>query len=165
MPVKITRQRGRPSAVEKALTEWAFVLAKELEFAQMDLDFVATGNSLNYEVQITKTNQVKLLWADYLKYSVAGRGRKSGGGFPPLSVIAEWIEVKGIPVPDGMSLNSFAYLIARKQQEEGNLVYRERRTGIPLDMLIEESFDMIADQMAFDIAVQSADQILKRVYK
>jgi len=165
MPIKITRQRGRPSAIENELLRWGFVLAKEIEDSQKTLDFVSSGDSLNeYEVSIKKKNEVEILMSDYLKYSMAGRGRHPGGGMAPISEIVDWIETKGITVPeDFRTIESFAWAIAKKQQAEGNKVHRNQRPGIPIEMFIVESFEMVSNEMAFNIANAAADEMLKNI--
>ena len=164
MPVKRIRPVGRPSFTEVALLDWAFVVAKDIEAAQQDLEFIATGDSLDeYEVEITKKNQIEIRAADYLKFSMGNRGRQPGGKMPPIQVILDWIEVKGIVPDDDMSVNSLAFLIARKQQQEGNLVYRKQRPGIPIELIIDDSWDMIADQLAFDVATAAADLMMEEI--
>jgi hypothetical protein len=164
MPVARIRPPGRPSEAERQLYEWAFVLGKEIEMAQQDLRFVASGDSLkDYAVVIAKKNTIHLLMADYIKYSISGRGRRPGGKMAPLNSIIRWIEQKGIAFTG--SIKSLAYLIARKQQKEGNAVYRGERPGIPLEMLIDESFDMISNQIAFNVANDAANRLVKRIMK
>ena len=164
MSVKRIRPQGRPSAAEVAILDWGYLVAKEIETYQRDGDFVASGDSLDsYEVEITKKNQVEIRMADYVKFSVAGRGRHPGGGFPPVNDIVDWIETKGIQVPDEMTLEGFAFIIARKQFEEGNLVYRGDRPGIPVDLIIAESFDRIGNQIAFDVAVDASKQLTDHI--
>ena len=165
MAIKVTRPAGRPSYVEAALVDWAYKVATELANAQIDLGFEAYGDAAqSYEVEITKKNQVSIYWAEYLKYSVAGRGRHPGGAMPPINDIVDWLDVKGITPDDNkMSINSLAYLIARKQQQEGNQVYRGERPGIPVDRIITESFDDIANEIAFNVAVGAADELIKNI--
>jgi len=180
MSVKRSRPPGRPSAAELALYEWAFIVAKDIELYQQELDFVASGDSLNeYEVSITKKNQIDIYWSNYLKYSTSGRGRKPGGDRAPISVLADWLKVKGITPPDdfwpktnrtktGLSMkdraiNSFAAAIAVSQQRDGNQVHKGRRPGIPVELIINESFDTIANKIAFDVATAAADKFVKDI--
>ena len=182
MSVKRIRPVGRPTFIEVALLDWAFAVAKDIELTQQDLNFVASGESLNqYEAQIIKRNRVVINWADYLKYSVSGRGRKPGGGRAPISVIADWLVEKGISPPEdfwpktnktktGLSreqraINNFAAAISVAQQQRGNQVHKGQRAGIPIDLIIDNSFDAIADQMAFDIARGAADELIKNINK
>ena len=163
MSVKRSRPPGRPSHAERALWNWAFEVAKDLELYQQELDFVASGASLDmYEVAITKKNQVSLSWADYLKYSTAGRGRKPGGGMAPIEAIVDWLKVKGIQPEEG-TIEGMAWAIAKKQQQEGNYVHRGKRPGLPVELVINESFDRIGDQLAFEVAQGVADDFIKNI--
>lgn len=162
MPVKVIRPVGRPSFIEVELLNWGKYVATKMEQEQRAQDFIATGDSLDtYEVEVVKRNQVEIRMADYLKYSIEGRGRKPGGKMAPLSAILDWIEVKGIQPQEGTSLNSLAFLIARKQRDEGNLVHRNERLGIPIDMILAESWDQFSDQLAYGVALGAAEAMVK----
>jgi hypothetical protein len=164
MAIQVKRPRGRPTFTEVALVDWAFLVATELANAQVDLGFEATGDaSQSYEVEIVGKNKVSIYWAEYLKFSVAGRGRKPGGGMAPINEIVDWLEVKGIEPDDDKSIRSLAFAIAKKQQAEGNQVYRGERPGIPVDLIIQESFDNIADELAFKVAVAASELLIKNI--
>jgi hypothetical protein len=158
---RITRQVGRPSTVEAAIADWAQGVAEAMITEQQARDFVATGQSLDaYQVVVTKPDTVELLTADYLRFSVEGR---PPGGFPPLAAIADWIQVKGIQAP-GITLNSLAFLIARKIANEGNAVWRGDRQGIPMQEIIEESFYDTMPQAATRIAIEASNRMLASMY-
>jgi len=166
MAVKIKRLVGRPTATEAALVLWGDAILSAFKESQEELDFVASGNSLeSYGVTVTKRNTVALQMDEYLKYSIAGRGRQPGGLMPPINIIAQWLVKKGIASSGDKDLNSRAYLIARKQRDEGNQVYRGDRPGIPMDLIISESFDTISDPAAQDIAIELLDNLVKNVKK
>lgn len=154
MSVKVTRSVGRPTKVEEGLADWAIRVAEEMQAEQEAKDFVASGRSLrSYEVVITQ-NTVELLWASYLRFSLEGVGRRPGS-YPPINAIVQWLKQKKIK-PEGMSLNGLAFIIARKMAEEGNLVFRKKRSGIDLDDIIENSWDVISDEMALEVAQEAA---------
>jgi hypothetical protein len=164
MSIAVQRKVGRPTAIETELVNWAVVVAEQIQEQQRGLDFVASGDSLaDYGVVISQRNVVEIVIADYLKYSVAGRGRQPGGGFPPVNAIVDWLETKGIEPPDDMSLESFAFIIARKQQREGNTVFRGGRPGIPVDLIIAESFDDIKSEMSFNVAAAAAAELVANI--
>jgi hypothetical protein len=151
--------RGRPTATERALADWAFAVAEGMEEEQEGRDFVATGESLrDYEVIVAKPNEIHLETAPYIRFSVEGR---PPGGFPPLNMIADWIEVKPLPIPIGYTLNGFAYVIARRIATEGNAVWRGDRAGIPMQEIIERSFDDAMEENATLIAIEASNKILK----
>lgn len=162
--VKVYRQVGRPSKIEEALATWATYIAVVTQYYQQSLDFVATGSSLDEYAVIIKKNNVQLIMADYIKYQMEGRGRQPGGGMAPIKDLVEWLEVKGIkPDDEDMSLQSLAYLIARKQQREGNAVYRGEREGIPIEDIIQQSFDEIKNEVAEEIALQVATEVFANI--
>lgn len=156
---RISFEVGRPTQIERALADWAFEVAMRMHHEQVARDFVATGQSLDeYEVVVTKPNTVELQTADYIRFSVEGR---PPGGFPPLNVFVEWIQVKPIPIPAGYTLNGLAYVMARKQANEGNMVWRGERPGIPMQEIIEESFDDEMPEQATMLAIEASNRILK----
>lgn len=57
----------------------------------------------------------RMLYAEVLEV-----GRKPGK-MPPVDVIKEWIQIKQIPPPQGVSLDQFAFMIARKIGKKGTL--------------------------------------------
>jgi hypothetical protein len=57
---------------------------------------------------------------DYIQFLENGR---RPGKRPPTSVIRQWIDDKGI-IPDGISKDSLAFLIARRMGEEGSTIYQ-----------------------------------------
>ena len=164
MSIKITRQVGRPSNIERALVDWGYIILSGIKAEQEDLDFVASGDSLdNYEVRIIKKNKIVIGMSDYLKYSVSTRGRRPGGGMAPIAVIVEWLEAKGIPAPEDMSLTSFAWAIAKKQQKDGNRVYRHERVGIDVERILADSFDLIKPGIWQLIAEGTANQFVTNI--
>jgi hypothetical protein len=74
----------------------------------------------------------KMLGMDYTYYLEHGRGpsrkKGKGGGRSLREIIREWIDVKGI-VPDGISKDSLAFLIARKIHIQGIRVPNQFNRG------------------------------------
>jgi len=77
------------------------------------------ANSIEYQVreqdftyQLVRT---MLKYGDYVDQGI-GRGP---GKQPPVQPLIEWIKFKRIPTPTGMSVESFAFLIARKIGKQG----------------------------------------------
>lgn len=111
--------------VEKVLNE--FVNA----FSELYKDELskhrATGNLIeSIKIEIDNKSSIydiEMSLASYWKYVENGRG---SGKMPPIDSIIEWIRVKQIiPQPDRNgkipSINSLAYLIARKIGKEGTM--------------------------------------------
>ena len=66
----------------------------------------------DYEFQLVRT---MLKYGDYVDQGI-GRGP---GRMPPVKEIMEWIQLKRIPVPSSMTLEAFAFVVARKIGREG----------------------------------------------
>jgi len=66
----------------------------------------------NYEYDLVRT---MLKYGEYVDKGI-GRGP---GRMPPVREIMEWIQLKRIPVPASMTIESFAFVIARKIGREG----------------------------------------------
>ena len=172
MPVTVTRNTGRPSAVETALTSWAVQVLEDMESAQVALGFVASGRSMDeYEVVVSKPNEVNLLTASYMRFNITGRGP---GKAPPLmpadrgkaglmSILVPWLDLKNIGNYEDRK--SIAYLIGRKQAEQGNAVYRGERSGIPMFTIINDSFDEIMDPAVLAAADFAATAMLEVFYE
>ena len=156
MSVKVTRNVGRPTKVEEGLVDWGVRVAEEMQDQQIAKDFVASGRSLKqYEVVIAKPNVVDILWASYLQFSLEGVGRQPGS-YPPINAIVQWLIDKKIKPSKKQTLNSLAFVIARKMAEEGNMVFRGKRSGIDLDDILENSWYDIKDEMALEVAQEAA---------
>ena len=157
MSVKITRRVGRPTNAEKILTLWGVEVAEGMKEAQIAIDAVASGASLEaYEV-LVKRNDIEVLIAEYVSFLIVGRGP---GGFPPPEDIVEWIQARGI-VPEDMTLNQLAFLIGRKIAERGTDIYEGTAPGIPLDQIVETAFDKIESEAEFLLAVQANEDLKK----
>lgn len=77
------------------------------------------SNSINYTVQRNGTTyslvRSMLKYGDYVDQGI-GRGP---GRMPPVRDIMEWIQMKRIPVPTGMTLESFSYVISKSIGKKG----------------------------------------------
>lgn len=77
------------------------------------------GNSITYEVRQNQYEydliRTMLKYGDYVDQGI-GRGP---GKQPPVTAIIEWLQFKRIPVPTSMSIEAFAFIIARKIGERG----------------------------------------------
>ena len=79
----------------------------------------ALSNSIQYEVREQDyTYQLVRTMLKYGDYVDQGIGRRPGK-MPPVKPLIDWIRFKSIPVPTGMSVEAFAFLIARKIGKQG----------------------------------------------
>lgn len=79
----------------------------------------ALANSISYDV---RTDQFSYeLVRTMLTYGIfvdQGDGRRPGKR-PPVTPIIEWLKAKKIPIPSGLKIEQFAFIIARKIGKEG----------------------------------------------
>lgn len=80
------------------------------------------AKSIRYEV--TNGTVLSFYGNDYIQYLENGRGpTKNGGNGAVKRAIRQWIDDKGI-IPDGISKDSLAFLIARRIHQEGSTIYQ-----------------------------------------
>ena len=171
MAIRITgRTRGRPSAGQKALTDFAQEVGIDMQSAQIEAtpyEFDDTGNAYkSYQVEVQAPNKVTLSFARYLMTSIKGIGREPGKGVPYKpelglnNILQKWVKRKGLATKES-EINSIAYLINRKMKNEGNAVYRGDREGIDLAEIINAAFDKRGDDIGQDMAEVTAENIKK----
>lgn len=77
------------------------------------------GNSIQYKVEQRdyEYNLVRTMfkYGDYVDQGI-GRGP---GRIPPVREIMEWVQMKKIPVPTGLTIESFAFAIAKNIGKKG----------------------------------------------
>ena len=108
--------------IEEALLRVGEELKKAMTQQLADNNSRVTGNLANsityevrqrdYEYQLVRT---MLKYGNYVDQGI-GRGP---GRMPPVKEIMEWIQLKKIPVPSSLTIESFAFAIARKIGREG----------------------------------------------
>jgi hypothetical protein len=85
------------------------------------------ANSFKYEIL---TDEFVIWGVDYVKYFEDGRGatKNKAKSTPTLQErILQWIKVKPIPIWEGYTQESMAYVIARKIHKEGVSWYRSKK--------------------------------------
>lgn len=104
------------------------------------------ANSVRYEV--TNLGETLKVYAeDYIDYLVYGR---SPGKFPPKEPILKWISDKGI-TPDGISVNSLAYLIQRKIAQKGTTIFEQGGSDLLSGILTDEYVVEMKDKLQSEI--------------
>lgn len=155
--IKIER-KGKVTTQIKALEKWAVAVGEAMQAEQIAKDFLASGESLDSYFVSSSTKSVVLSMAGYLQTSLEGVGRKPGT-MPPVSAIADWVELKGIAT-DEKSIRSIAWAISIKLRDDGNQVYQRKREGIDLENIILESFNEVADDIGMQVAIDAADKLV-----
>lgn len=155
--VLVVRGAGRPTAWQEANTAWAVAIANEVQRQQVEKGFVATGDSLDeYIVRVLKS-EVNVTMAHYIAYLTKGTGRMPGT-MPPVDVIATWIKVKGIEPEEG-SIEDLAWAIAKKMEQEGNVVYQHPNKGIDLMGAIDQAWREEANSIGLIVANRAAEDL------
>jgi len=77
------------------------------------------AKSIDYEVRVQNFDyQLVRTMLTYGIFVDQGDGRRPGTP-PPVKPLIDWIKFKKIPVPQGMSVESFAFAIAKKIGKQG----------------------------------------------
>tara|TARA_R100001530_G_scaffold135761_1_gene113826 strand:- start:833 stop:1294 length:462 start_codon:yes stop_codon:yes gene_type:complete len=148
------------------------ILSKEFEKLKEDLikaydqkGMRASGDWAN-SLEVVQENEfnVKLIGLNYSQQLETGR---KAGKQPPLSNIKKWIEDKKIlsKIKKEISLNSLAFLIARKIAKKG--WNRKGYGGVNLisDVITPERIQKIIDEIGALQTVLFTDQIIKDIQK
>ena len=113
------------------------------------------ANSISYVV--VNGTKLQIFGNDYIQYLENGR---RPGKRPPTSVIKQWITDKGI-VPTDISVDSLAFLIARKMGEEGSTIYRAGGS----DLLSSIFNEALQSSVEADFANLIVTEIQSEIYK
>ena len=129
------------------------ILSREFELLKRDLiasydakGMRASGNWADQLEVYTDENRAILFGEDYTQQLETGR---KAGKFPPLKMIEQWVEDKGIlnNLQGNISKSSLVFLIARKIAREG--WNRERFGGVDLisEIVTEERVQKIIKEV------------------
>lgn len=93
---------------------------------------------------------------DYIYYLENGR---KPGKRPPIKVIRQWIDDKGI-TPKDISKDSLAYLIARRIGEEGSTIYQAGGSDLLSSIFNESLKESIAEEFFQMVASEITSEVL-----
>jgi len=143
--------------VKQTISEWLDESQSLMVDRYNALGFRASGNwekSLSTEVtESAGKYHGKLEGANYTYWLEHGR---KAGKYPPIKAIRQWIDDKGI-IPDGISKNSLAFLIARKIATEGT----KARPGLVSDVLTKNRIDQLFKDIGMSFINQVRSDVLK----
>lgn len=143
--------------IRNTIQTWCDSTTKALVKSYDEQDRRASGawaESLENQIQESKTGYKISFLAAYYTYWME-RGRKPSAKFPPIDAIRKWIEAKGI-LADGISLNSLAFLIARKIAREG---YKGR--PVVENVFTTERIRNLMDSMGYSFTSEMKSAIIK----
>ena len=172
MSVQIKRPVGRPSFVQQMTEQALENIALDFIAWLEDNTRVASGESLEWSVilkrqgkkqdtGIGQTIEGRLLGVDYIDFAFFGR---PPGKFPPISVIIQWINDRGLRPEDGRTVRQTAHAIARQigirgtsaikmSQQFQRLVYKDRT-----EQAAEDFAPKVAEQSLEDLVQGFVDR-------
>src|SRR5688572_21541366 len=117
----------------------------------------ASGKSAASLEPVATETKGELLGDSSFYYQWKGR---APGKQPPSDIFVDWIRQKGIEL-DGISIESLAFLIARKIGREGTDIYKGKRQGLALDEIFTVNLDLFENEIQDVIQQQLSDEIAK----
>jgi hypothetical protein len=111
------------------------------------------------EIKYTK-NGFQILANDYINGLIWGV--RPGETTATLGNIQNWIQEK--PVSSSLPTNTLAALILRKQQKEGNMVWRTHKgvnSGLLTDALSDDKFDRFIDLLSSQAVTDLTERIVQ----
>ena len=113
----------------------------------------ALAESIKYTID---GYRLKVQGNDYIYYLQNGR---KPGGRPPIKVIRQWIDDKGI-VPEKGSKDSLAWAIAKKIEQEGTTIYKAGGSDLVSGIFNETLRNSIENDFANIVFSEISSEIL-----
>jgi len=155
--------------VDDILKRWGITLTEQLVNDIKTKLIQRRGVSGSFSSPVNASGQL----ADSIKYTIDGyrlkiqgndyiyylqNGRKAGGR-PPIKVIRQWIDDKGI-LPNKGSKDSLAWAIAKKIEEEGTTIWKAGGSDLVSGIFNEALQQSIEADFANLIASEISSEIL-----
>lgn len=122
---------------------------------------VNSSGRLHDSVEIQYTdNGFKILANDYIEGLIWGV--KPGDSTATVGDIENWIQEK--PIQSSIPSGTLAAMIIRKQQKEGNMIWRTHKganSGLLTEALAEDKFDSFIELIASASVEQLSDNVVK----
>jgi len=146
---------------KEIIFQFLTILANEVK---KNIQVVSGSTRDSIEVVATE-NEGSILAASYIRTLEDGRPPTRTGapkGNPTLAEsIKSWITAKGI-IPTGISVDSLAFLIARKIHREGNLLFRSGgKSGVLSNVFTQSRIDAFAETFAGKYQSLVSSEVLK----
>lgn len=144
---------------EQILNEELNFIVVDLKAKHIELGMKASGRwveSLSVETAPTKGT---IFGEDYTEFLVDGR---KPGKFPPIDMIKKWIVDKGIQ--SDISINSLAFLIARKISREGTKYHQQGGTDLIDAVITPSRIDGIINRIGNELMLELVF-VLERTFK
>lgn len=141
-------------AIDYNFNESSKILKKHMDEIKQDL--IAKHNELGMKASGNWQNTLEsrvvglsgsIVGEHYSEQLVNGR---EPGRFPPIGAIRQWIIDKGISaIGQKISINSLAFLIARKIAKEGTEYFKQGGTDLVSSVITPERIQRIIDEVSF----------------
>lgn len=133
------------SREEEIYAKYLEILRVKLVAKYDELGLRASGKYADELEAETAPNKLIMWGANHIAFMEKGR---SSGGFPPISVIEDWIEVKkGLPAIFREKKKQFAFIIARKIAKEGIQVPNAFNKGKVIESVVDDFLGNDISQM------------------
>jgi len=126
---------------KQILEDFGNKLVEEIRRKQIEKGIIASGASASgLEIVATEERLQVVDNKGYFEFQEFGR---KPGKQPPIESIRQWVELKlKGNIKGNISLDSLAFLIARKIGREGTRTHRTQPTGILSEVINENSFEL-----------------------
>lgn len=139
--------------------------SKELIIANYNRDNMRASGKFERDLQIEKSSKLGLIketlyGAAHSLFVDGGRGvtKKSGNGKSLRDLIREWIDIRRI-IPDGITKDSLAFLIARKIHREGWKPKHLPPNGVISSVINEKRLTTLQEQIGEFYKVNTTTEI------
>lgn len=105
---------------------------------------------------------MRIYGVDYLQWYEQGRGKTktSAAGTPTLKeTIQEWIKIKPVPIWEGYTIESMAFVIARKIHKQGVSWHKKSVRNIYSNVITKDSINKLRETLAKFQAIEVTSQI------
>lgn len=149
-------------ALKKVGEELTLAMQQELKSNGSDntgnlansIDYTVRRSGLEYELV-----RRMLAYGNYVDQGI-GRGP---GKQPPVRDIMDWIQLKRIPVPTGLSIQSFAFAIARKIGKKGTNPRPRPFINPSISKVMRDTGNKLITQGATDEIVTAVNEQLQSI--
>ena len=149
--------------INEILGHYGILLTEQLKDAIVNKPVTKYGavnasGDLERSITYTVEGSTLTIWGnDYIYYLENGR---KPGKRPPTAVIKRWIQEKGIQ-PTDISIDSLAFLIARKIGEEGTTIYQQGGSNLVSSIFDEALQQSIENEFAGLLTSEIESEILQ----
>jgi hypothetical protein len=130
-------------------------IAEDMVKDQSSKGIRASGKSAESFQIDAADQQGGLKGSSYFRFQFDGKGRGPGPFKDGVKTMLEWIKQKGItPHDPKTSLESLAFLFARKISQRGNDIFAKKREGIAVNEIVEKWKKILLEQYSKNLKAE-----------